>query len=231
MSVATLWAKKGLIQQRKARVWDPSVKEWINPINDETGAPVMERVPATGKVGLVRVVADIEGLKPQREPRSIPYLRADGHVTNNVIRAAAASQPGTDNSFAMYTIAKAKHEGWIQVGTCPIDEVQRGNIRAQSIADKGVRAAVDKHEVPCARSSLGVMNPSNPPCPHFIAEEAARKERRGTLEAKREVARKSVADIQAEKQTEAIRDFVDVQRIALDRQTSKPTAKQEAAPK
>lgn len=229
MSTATLWAKKGLINQRKARAWDLSAKEWIFPINEETGAPVMERVPATGKVGLVRVVADIDGLKNQREPRYVTYLRADGHVTNNVIRASAASQPGTDNSFALFTIAKARHEGWIQVGTCPIDAVQRGDIRPQAIADKTVRAAVDGHAVPCPRSSLGISHPNNPPCSHFIAEEAARKDRRHVFEIKREAARKSVADIQAEKQTEAIRDFVDVQRIAIEQQRpAKQPVKQEA---
>lgn len=219
---AVLWAKKGLIQQRKARVWDPA-NGWVNPIDEETGAPVMERVPATGKVGLVRVVADIDGLRNQREARFVSYLRADGHITSNVIRAAAASQPGTDSSFALYTIAKAKHEGWIQVGTCPIDAVQRGDVRPQQIADKGVRAEVDSHAMPCPRASLGLANANNPPCRHFIAEEAARKDRRAAFEAKREAARKSVADVQAEKQTEAIRDFVEVQRAALEQQ--KPTGK------
>jgi hypothetical protein len=88
---AVLWAKRGPVIQRRARVWDASQNQWINPV-DELGRPVMERVPATGKVGLVRVAADIETLKPQRERRFISYLHADGNVCNGAETCDSAGQ-------------------------------------------------------------------------------------------------------------------------------------------
>lgn len=218
---AVLWAKRGPVIQRRARVWDPVQNQWINPV-DELGRPVMERVPATGKVGLVRVAADIDTLKAQRERRYISYLHADGNICNDPIRSSAASQPGTDNSMEVYVRQKGRALGWIEVGACPVDEVIRRVIAPQAIAAPEVRAAVDKRE-PCR---LGDFGPGKPPCKHFIAEEAARKERRRKETEAREMKMKSGAEVQAEKQTEAMLNLADSLRAgAADKAAPKGGSK------
>lgn len=218
---AVMWAKRGPVIQRRARVWDASQNQWINPV-DELGRPVMERVPATGKVGLVRVAADIETLKPQRERRFISYLHADGNVCNDPIRSAAASQPGTDTSMEVYLRQKARALGWIEVGTCPVDEVIRRVVTLQAIASPDVRTAAEKRD-PCR---VGDFGPNKPPCKHFLAEEAARKERRRKETDNRETKMKSGAEVQAEKQTEAMLNLADSLRAgAADKAAPKGAGK------
>lgn len=199
MSEATMWAKRGAIPLRKARVWNAASKEWETPVDDE-GRPLMERVPQSGKVGLVRQVADIDGLRPMRERRFIAFLHADGNVCNDVIRGAAASEPGSDRSFEAYVRAKAKHHGWIEQGACPVDEAMRRNIFSGALVAKENKDALAKKQS-CPVSELGA---GRPPCAHFIAEEVARKARRSADSERREEAHRSAAD----RQTDALVDLV-----------------------
>lgn len=212
MSEAVLWTKRGLTPKRKARVWNAESKSWETPVDDH-GHPLMERVPQSGKVGLVRVVADIDGLKMMRERRFIAYLHTDGNVCNDVIRGAAASEPGTDRSFEAYVRAKATHEGWIEQGSCPVDEAIRRKIMPNALVAKVCKDDFAK----MARCSPNDIGLNKPPCVHFIAEEDARKERRRVDSDKREDTYRSAAD----RQTDALVDLV----TNLKTQTAMPPAK------
>lgn len=189
MSDPVLWAKRGPIPSRRAFVWKDGQRV---PAEDDLGRPIFERVPQAGKVGLVRQVADIDGLRPQSQPRYITYLRDDGHVTNNVITGAAASVPGTDKSYEIALRQKARFKGWIQWGTCPIDAALRQDITGLQLVDQGNREAFKRRE-PCPHGTVG---PRLAPCKHFVAEEQARREMRA--EGERRSVRKSAADRQAE---------------------------------
>lgn len=220
MSDATLWAERGPVIQRRARVWDPEAKAWINP-TDELGRPVMERVPQTGKVGLVRVKADIATLKNQRERRFLTYLHHDGNICNDTIRSAAASVPGTDASLELYVRQKAKALGWLLEGCCPVDEVLRRERSVQQMASSEVRADIAAKR-PCP---VGEYGPGKPPCKHFIAEDAARKARRAKESDLRELRAKSNTEIQAEKQTAAMVDLASELRATAAATTAAPAPK------
>lgn len=210
MSTPILWAQRGRIgAARPARKWVDGVQV---PVTDEMGRPLMERYPQAGKVGLVRQVEDIGGLRPQPQPRFLTFLKdgtkGGGHIVFCPITAAAASDPGTDKSFEISIRQKARENGWIQVGRCPIDVALSGDIQGR---DKMLEAPENreayKRNERCDPSTLGSKRP---PCKHFIAEEAARKNVRAVDAAKAE--KKSAAERQAdafEKLAERLTDRVD----------------------
>jgi hypothetical protein len=209
MSEPTLWAKRGPIPSRPAFQWKDGQRV---PVVDDFGRQVFERVPQSGKVGLVRQVADIEGLKPQGQPRFITFLHMDGNICNDPITSAAASTPGTDKSFEIGIRQKARREGWVQWGLCPIDAAQRRDITRLQLMAPSNREAYDKRQA-CAHDAVG---PRKPPCPHFDAEIEARRKIRADVSAKAE--RKSAA----ERQADAIAGYFEKQAQADESRTEKP---------
>lgn len=196
MATPILWAQRGRIgAQRPAMKW---VDGELVPVTDDLGRPVVERFPVAGKVGLVRQVEDIEGLKPQPQPRFITFMKdgtkGGGHIVFCPITAAAASDPQQDKSFEISIRQKARENGWIQVGRCPIDVALSGEIQGR---DKMLEAPENreayKRNERCNQSTLGARKP---PCKHWVAEEAARKNTRKVDDAK--LVKKSLAERQAE---------------------------------
>jgi hypothetical protein len=176
--------------------------QWVDgkrvPVTDDLGRPVVERYPASGQVGLVRQVEDIEGLKTQPQPRFLTFMKdgtkGGGAIAFSPITAAAASDPQTDKSFEIGVRQKARENGWIQVGRCPIDVAMSGDIlgRGKMLEAPENREAYSRNE----RCDPNILGPRNPPCKHWIAEEAARKNVRAVDAAKAE--KKSLAERQAE---------------------------------
>jgi hypothetical protein len=203
MSTPILWAQRGRIgAQRPARKW---VDGELVPVEDEHGRPVVERFPVAGRVGLVRQVEDIATTKPQPQPRFITFMKdgtkGGGAVVFCPITASAASDPQQDKSFEISVRQKARENGWIQVGRCPIDVAMSGEIlgREKMLEAPENREAFKRGE----RCSPGVVGQRKPPCKHWIVEEAARKAVRAADDAK--LKRKTPV----ERQAEAFEKFVD----------------------
>lgn len=196
MSTPILWAQRGRIGAQR-----PALK-WVDgqqvPVTDELGRPVVERFPVAGRVGLVRQVEDIQATKPQPQPRFITFMKdgtkGGGHIVHCPITAAAASDPQQDKSFEISIRQKARENGWIQVGRCPIDVALSGEIigKEKMLESPENREAYKRHER-CDPNTIGARKP---PCKHWIAEEAARKNTRVVDAAKLE--KKSLAERQAE---------------------------------
>lgn len=177
--MAILWTDRDYVTRarRPARRWNMKTGE-LEPVLDDRGAPAFERVPQTGREGVVREVADIKATKPMALPRSVLMLRDDGNEAHMVVRNAAAAQhgdQGSDTSFMRYQFAKAKRLGWIAVGSCPLDLVRRRERNPLQMDSREIRAAAEKGESGCEPHQVGV---NKPPCRHYVMERDARLARR-----------------------------------------------------
>jgi hypothetical protein len=184
-------AKPAPRSRRRAMAYDEKSGRMV-PVEDDLGNPVIERLPAVGHTGPVTHAS------PMSVRRAIEFLKFDGSMIAAPITGAAAAVPDTDRSHELYIAAKARYHGWVEKGVCPCDAVMSGQIKKQRIVDKSVREAIDKGER-CPRTA-----PSQPPCKHFRAEEAARKARNLEEDAKRCEAAKSDAAKSADRHTEAL---------------------------
>ncbi len=138
MATPILWAQRGRIAAlRPARKW---VDGKLVPVVDDLGRPLMERLPAAGRVGVVRQVEDIEATKPQRQPRFLTFMKdgkkGGGDIVFCPITGAAAAEPGTDQSFEIDVRSKARRNGWIQVGRCPIDAAMSGMLSTVPVTSR-----------------------------------------------------------------------------------------------
>lgn len=224
MSLPILWTDRDYAAKarRKAMRWNPETNQ-REPVLDDRGAPAFERVPQTGREGVVREVGDIKNTKPMATPRSIDMLRDDGNEVAMVIRNAAAAgfgDNGSDTSFMRYQLAKAKRAGWLPVGCCPLDLVARRERNALQLDDLSLRAAAKSGDTGCRPHEVGV---SKPPCKHYRAEMAARLNRRATDDKAAELRQKS----DAARTTDALVDFVAKMAPAA---APTPAADQEFAP-
>lgn len=175
MAEPIMWTERGKKFQRPAYEWNEDGQR-VQKV-DDLGRPLYERVPQTGRVGVVRQVDDIASTRPMREPRAIQYLRDDGHEIHAPIRSAAAAlngDHGTDMSLTSYVRAKAKHFGWLLVHCCPVDVVLRGERNRLQMYSPEVREAIERREA-CPPASVGL---DKPPCKHYRAERDARRRRR-----------------------------------------------------
>lgn len=169
----------------RAKRWNEKTKSWILAVDDR-GQPLYEKVPQVGYVG------PLNNARPMRSVRAIRYLRADGHITHVCVTNAAAHVHGADDSYLRDRRAKAKHFGWIEVGTCPVVEVLSRRLNAVDLISD-----VARNGKPCGVDEVG---PDSPPCQHFLAEERARKQVRADENRKANEADKS----ESMKQTEAL---------------------------
>ena len=164
MADPIMWSDRGKKFARPAFEWN---EQGVRvPKVDDLGRPLMEKVPQTGRVGVVRQVEDIAGTRPMRETRAIQFLKDDGNEIHAPIRSAAAAmhgEHGTDMSLRSYVIAKARHFGWIPVHCCPVDVVLRGDRHILQMFSSDVRKAVEAREA-CQAAHIGI---DKPPCPHY----------------------------------------------------------------
>lgn len=133
------------------------------------GQKRIERFPQRGHQG------DYDDKRPANGVRSYLMVRHDGHTIHMAMTNAAAHLDPT-TTFGQYQLAKARHLGWFRLGQCPCAMLLTGDLVADHIVNKAMLK-----EAPCAP---GTYTPSKP-CPHALAEQAARQKSHGAYEAKR----------------------------------------------
>lgn len=220
MADPILWTDRNYAAttSRPASRWNAKTGK-REPVLTDDGDRARERLPQTGRVGVVRQVDDIKGTQPMSAPRTIHVLRDDGHEVDPPIRTAAAAghgDKGSDNSFARYQLAKAKARGWIVNYACPVDLVLRRERRIEQMRSPLVKAAIDKRE------ACGPRGKDDPPCSHYFAEVEARQGRRAAADKDNENRKKS----DTARTTDALVQFVQQQAA----KESAPAPDQEFAP-
>lgn len=195
MSEPILWAQHAAnLRRRPAKAWNPTTEQWEQVIDEETGLPLIEKVPQGAHVD------DGNDRNPtidQNVRRFIHYLRHDGHVVRAVINMAAADVEGAD-FVGKHVRGKARFLGWIPVGRCPIAMRLSGELQAAKIADVDLRTATSA----CERSG-----PARP-CPHYFAEETARKQRNARVQGKRAAGMATESDKMIKAQKESTKEIV-----------------------
>lgn len=160
-----MWVKSGHPGQfRVPRVWDEAKGRYVRPV-DDFGQPLRERVPAKGFVG-----RDLTNMRPMPGSRAVSYLNAAGNIVD-IVLSPAASLPARDDETKADRIRKQRYYGGIPVGACPCAEVFRGMPKARLISEEA------RNGTPCNEALLGVDEDGQPqpPCPHFLAEQKARR--------------------------------------------------------
>lgn len=184
--------------QRRGEVWDASRNRWTKVVGFD-GQPRNERLPQVGFHG-----TDITNLRPaKRSDRAVRVLTAQGDVVWKSLTPAAAAEANDMDRHRVRREANAK--GWIYVGECPIRAVHGGLRRSSLISD-----ACKPDAAMCSEADLGVDSTGRPmpPCPHFIAEERARKaKQRGVYDREIEAGKDASAQ-----QVDAIKDGAEATR-------------------
>ena len=209
MAEPILWANKAEALRRiPARAYNPKTGQMEQLIDADTGIPMHEKIPQRSHIG------DYD--KPQIVARPwLHVLRHDGHVCRIPITSAAAHvDPHTNQGRYMH--AKASHLGWIRVGYCPGALVIGGTIKANSLVSK---EAIDSVKNPCANGTYSETKW----CPHYMAEEAARKTRQGRVQEKRDATFKSDADKILESHKEIVTGVAEAVAEAVTRSQAKPS--------
>lgn len=197
MAQAILWIPERDAPQTPAprsrrRAWTFDKNGVKQPVVDDLGNPVVERLPAIGHTG------PVNNAIPMRGVRAIEFLRFDGHLIASPVTGAAAAVAGTDRSHEQSIRAKARYHGWIERGVCPVDAAMTDLIKPQRLVSDECREALKKGDR-CQRRRV-----DEAPCKHWIAEEAARKARNAKADAARAEAAKSEATRSADQQTKAL---------------------------
>ncbi|HUR48207.1 MAG TPA: hypothetical protein VMY88_01570 [Acidimicrobiales bacterium] len=194
MAEPILWAHKAeKLRKIPARRWNPEAGAMEEAFDDDTGQPVYEKIPQRG-----HVAGDYDNPVPSPHARWLHVLRHDGHVVRVPLTCAAADLDGAQLT-SQERRAKARHFGWIPVGSCPLAMVETGELKAGQLIAKAIRG-----QEMCKHGSYG----PNKPCPHYIAEEAARKELQKKATAKREKAHQSEADKLVAAQADQTKEIV-----------------------
>lgn len=175
MAEPILWANKAEGMRRQlARTFNPSSGQMEQVIDQETGQPLFEKIPQRGHAG----DSGYDNPRQMRSQRWMHVLRHDGHVVRVPITNAAADQD-SNSEYSRYQMAKARHFGWIEVGHCPGALVLSGRIEKHHLASDSAKASVTS---PCAHGTYGASKW----CPHYMAEEQARKARQAKFQGKRD---------------------------------------------
>lgn len=189
-----LWADKAApLRKQPARRFNAETGQMEDAFDDETGQRLYEKIPQRGHVG-----GDADNPIVSRHARWVHVLRHDGHAVRMVMTCAAAD-------FDMASLwtqerrAKARHFGWILVGHCPLALVLTGEIQKGQLLAKDIR-----NQPPCAHGTYG----ENKPCPHYLAEEAARKELQKKKTAQAEKVNRSEADKLVAAQADQTKEIV-----------------------
>lgn len=194
MAEPILWAHKAeKLRKIPARRWNPDSGKMEDAFDEETGERLYEKIPQRG-----HVAGDYDNPVPSRYNRWLHVLRHDGHVVRVPVTGAAADFD-TSQLTTQERRAKARHFGWILVGSCPLALVETGEIQPGQLIAKNIRK-----EAMCKQGSYGPEQP----CPHYLAEEAARKERQKKETVKREKVHQSEADKLVSAQAEQTKEIV-----------------------
>lgn len=174
-----LWCNRAApTRERFAFGWDDNGNR-VQLFDDKTGAPRIERIPQQPHLG-----TPLFGLQQLRVRRSVKTLCDDGNEREILVTNAAAHLNDTDNSYERYQLGtKGSKLGWIPTGSCPSAMVMMGQISPST-----VKAPEAKDGTPCSAAVVGY---GRPPCRHYKAEMAKRRELRRADDARRAEALKS----------------------------------------
>jgi hypothetical protein len=187
-----LWAQHASsMRTRIARRWDQESQAMVPVIDEETGEPVIEKIPQRAHLGS----SDYDKPELVKHVGWMLVLRHDGHEVFFKLTNAAA-QENLNESYCHFMRAKARHFGWLNVGRCPLAAVAAGEVKREQLADRSVKGE------PCPNST------SSRPCKHYIAERDARRDRNKKREAKRDAAFKPEAERMLEAQRQQTTEIV-----------------------
>lgn len=151
----------------------------VASVDSRTGAQLIERLPLAAHRG-----SKLTGVTVATDIRStMKVLRHDGILADIKINNGPAHEAGDDDRYHNHIKGKGRALGWIPVGECPAAMVANG-----VIAPHTVLADEARDGRPCDRSILGIRNP---PCRHYLAEDAARVAKQKAKQAEREEAAKT----------------------------------------
>lgn len=194
MAEPILWAHKAeKLRKIPARRWNPEAGVMEEAFDEDTGQPVYEKIPQRG-----HVAGDYDNPIASSQARWLHVLRHDGHVVRVPLTCAAADLDGAQLT-AQERRAKARYFGWIPVGSCPLAMVETGEIKAGQLIAKIIRGQ--------EMCKLGSYGPAKP-CPHYLAEEAARKDLQRRETVRREKSHQSEADKLIAAQSEQTKEIV-----------------------
>lgn len=174
-----LWCNRAEpTRTRFAYGWDDNGNR-VQLFDDKTGAPRIEKIPQQPHLG-----TPLFGLQQLRVRRSVKTLCDDGNEREIMVTNAAAHLNDTDNSYERYQLGtKGCKLGWIATGQCPSAMVMMGQILPDT-----VKSPEAKDGAPCSAAVVGY---GKPPCRHYKAEMARRRELRVLDDARRTEALKS----------------------------------------
>lgn len=174
-----LWCNRAEpTRTRFAYGWDDNGNR-VQLFDDKTGAPRIEKIPQQPHLG-----TPLFGLQQLRVRRSVKTLCDDGNEREIMVTNAAAHLNDTDNSYERYQLGtKGRKLGWIATGQCPSAMVMMGQISPDTVKSPKAR-----DNEPCSAAVVGY---GKPPCRHYKAEMARRRELRVLDDARRTEALKS----------------------------------------
>lgn len=194
MAEPILWAHKAeKLRKVPARRWNPETEQMEQVFDEDTGQARYEKIPQRG-----HVAGDYDNPVASGQARWLHVLRHDGHVVRVPVTCAAADLDGAQLT-SQERRAKAKYFGWIPVGSCPLALVETGELQKGQLIAKAIR-----DQPMCKQGSYGI----NKPCPHFLAEELARKDLQRKETVKREKSHQSEADKLIAAQGEQTKEIV-----------------------
>jgi hypothetical protein len=148
------------------------------------GRPVKERFPQRGMQG------DYDDPRPASGIRFLYFVNDYGNTIPMVLTCGASHLDHT-TGFGQYQLSQASFLGYFQPGSCPCALLSSGQLRMHHIVSDDV-----KNGSPCAPGSFSFEKP----CPHSVAEKAARLARSREDYEAQERRYKSSADAQVEQQ-------------------------------
>lgn len=199
MAEPILWAHRA--QQTRtqlARRWNPTSQTMEVVVDDETGQPVRERVPQRAH----DPAGGYDAPRLARMSRWLHVCTQQGNTVRVPISMAAADAEGTDH-YGKMVRAKAQHLGWLPVGQCPLRLLAAGAVQRHQLVDPALREAASKNAAPCSG-----QHGEERPCPHYLAEETARKAAQARRQAKVDAAYKTDADKVIASNQQQTRDIV-----------------------
>lgn len=134
------------------------------------GVKVTERFPQRGHAG------DYEDRRRAAGTRFIIVVDHYGHSIAMTLTNAAAHLDHTA-PFGQYMMGKARAHGWFQPGACPCALLATGELTRDLVQSDEVRKGQ-----PCKPGTYSF----EAPCPHSVAEQAARRARNDEVQQARE---------------------------------------------
>lgn len=141
----------------------------------ENGKRIKEKIPQTGHIGTH------EAYQKAAVRRFHEVVRHDGHMVFSVLTNGAAHLD-VHGPYGQYIVGKRRSLGWFGMGECPCALVAANNFGVECLVDEKNRGAR-----PCEPGTYSAAQP----CPHAVAEIAARRAAHNAIMHEKEIAGKT----------------------------------------